>query len=243
MPTYSEITLFRDKKQYRLFIALFLSTLFSFLLVGLRLWRVPFDWSLIHSFRDLKFYRGIDGTYLFLVWNLFLAWVPYWIALSLDLLNRVIRPSNWSAGALLIAWLLFFPNAPYIVTDLLHLKVHEHVPFWFDAMLFLSFAWTGLLLGYCSVFEIERFLEERLSKTQTHRVLIASLGLAGLGVFMGRFQRWNSWDILHHPWAVVRSECAIFLNPWNHLGSLAVVMVISGFLIVGYWTLTALKTA
>ena len=204
---------------------------------------MPFDWSLIHSFHDLKMNRGTDATFLFLIWNLFLAWIPYWVALSLDLLNRIICPGRWSVGFLLLTWLVFFPNAPYIVTDLLHLKHHANVPFWYDVMMFLSFAWTGLLLGYCSLFEIERFVIERKSQPFAQRATLVALGLCGIGVFMGRFQRWNSWDIINRPGAIVRAEWTILFDPIHHIGSIAVALVISGFLTVGYLTLTALKTA
>ena len=234
---------FRDKRQYRLFLALAMSTIFSFLLIGGRLWKAPFDWSAIHSWSDLKNYRGVDATYLFLVWNLFLAWIPYWLSVSLNLLDRLIVPSRVSVGILLGSWLVFFPNAPYIVTDLLHLRPHTNVPFWYDVILFLSFAQTGLLLGYSSLFEIEHFVGRRFSQAITRGATVGALALCGFGIFMGRFQRWNSWDVLHRPLAIARSEWHIAVNPMAYLGSIAVAVVISAFLMMGYWTFSALKMA
>ena len=91
-------------------------------------------------------YAG-SGLYSFLLWNLVLAWMPLALAwmlwLSVDKLNLPILGLG-----LLPAWFLFFPNAPYIMTDLIHLKIRDDVPLWYDAALLFSFAWNGLILGF-----------------------------------------------------------------------------------------------
>lgn len=85
-------------------------------------------------------------VFLFLNWNLFLAFVP-WAVSSLMMLRPKLRQSKWMFALLLCMWLLFFPNAPYILTDLFHLHISSSMPVWFDLVLILSFAWTGLLFG------------------------------------------------------------------------------------------------
>ncbi|NJN34417.1 MAG: DUF1361 domain-containing protein [Saprospiraceae bacterium] len=185
------------------------------------------------------------GHFFFLIWNLFLAWIPYWVALTLDFWSRFSRINRQkmtlSASILLIMWLLFFPNAPYIVTDLLHLKDREIVPHWYDLMLIVSFAWTGLLLGYLSLFEIQRYLEARFSPIWVWTMLISAIWLAGFGVYMGRFQRWNSWDILTRPWAIVEQQLHVLSHPMIYLNTLGVAVVMSGFMLIGYLTLNALR--
>ena len=90
---------FRDKRQFQLFLFLSLSSIFDCFLVIYRTYYIDFDWQLIQSFSDFKLYRGAYGTFFFLIWNLFLAWIPYWFAMTLDLATR-IKPnlSRWSIG-------------------------------------------------------------------------------------------------------------------------------------------------
>lgn len=242
---YSNLTqtIFRDKRQYKLFLFLCLSTLFDCLLVFYRLHHTDFDWQIVQNFDDFKFYRGAYGTFFFLIWNLFLAWIPYWFALTLDFYTRIsLRPSSRILVVLLGLWLLFFPNSPYIVTDLLHLRDRYVMPHWYDVMMFISFAWTGLLLGYCSLFEVQRFLESRFKPFFTWSIMVGAIWLGGFGVFMGRFQRWNSWDIVTHPFRLIKQQVHVLLNPFDYLNTLGVAVVLSGFMLIGYLTLNALRT-
>jgi uncharacterized membrane protein len=239
-----QTTFFRDKRQFQLFLFLSLSSLFDCFLVFYRTYHVEFDWQLIQSFSDFKEYRGAYGTFFFLIWNLFLAWIPYWLAMTLDLATR-LKPdlSRWSICFLLGTWLLFFPNAPYIITDLLHLHERTAVPHWYDVVLFMSFVWTGLLVGYCSLFEVQRFLESRFRPTFSWFLTVLAIFLSGFGVYMGRFQRWNSWDILRNPLVLLRQQAHVLMNPMDNLATLGVAVVLSGFMLIGYLTLNALRAA
>jgi uncharacterized membrane protein len=235
-------SLFRSERQYKLFMIMCLSTLFDISLVIYRIVHTHFDTSELDDFYVIKITRGVTGTFLFLVWNLFLAWVPYWFALSLDFATRM-KPnlSAYSVGLLLVMWLLFFPNAPYIITDLLHLKDREVVPHWFDLMMIVSFAWTGLMLGYCSLFEIQHFLEQRYKPWIVWSLIGGAIWIAGFGVYMGRFQRWNSWDAFTHPFSVIGQQIHVLLNFNDYLGTLGMAVVLSGFMFIGYLTLDALR--
>ena len=235
-------SLFRDERQYKIFLILILSTLFDVSLIVYRIIHTHFDTSELGDYYVVKITRGVTGTFLFLVWNLFLAWMPYWLALALDFATR-IKPnlSAYFTGFLLVTWLLFFPNAPYIITDLLHLKDREVVPHWFDLMLIVSFAWTGLMLGYCSLFEIQHFLEQRYKRWVVWMLVCGAIWIAGFGVYMGRFQRWNSWDALTHPFAVVGQQVHVLLNFSDYLGTLGMAVVLSGFMLMGYLMLNALR--
>lgn len=233
---------FRDKRQYNLFKILCLSTLFDCALVFYRIAHTNFDLSDIDSLGEIKSTRGVYGTFFFLIWNLFLAWIPYWFALTLDFFTRLKKnPSLFSIGFLITMWLLFFPNAPYIITDLLHLRDRHVVPHWYDLMLIVSFAWTGLILGYSSLFEVQRFLEQRFKSWFVWVVTCGAIWLGGFGVYMGRFQRWNSWDAMTHPFAVVRQQAHVLANPLDYLNTFGMAIVLSGFLMIGYMTLNALR--
>ena len=241
LPKFIEL-FFRNPQQFNLFKILCLSTLFDVLLIIYRLVHTQFDVHELDSLSTIKATRG--ASFFFLVWNLFLAWIPYLIALDLDFKTRSNKtPSVFSGFFLVFLWLLFFPNAPYIITDLLHLRNFEVVPHWYDLMLIVSFAWTGLILGYCSLFEVKRFLEQRFKAWVVWAFTFVSLWLGGFGVYMGRFQRWNSWDAFTHPFAVVKQQAHVLANPFSYLSTLGMAIVLSGFLMIGFMTLNAMRRA
>lgn len=140
--------------------------------------------------------------YAFLVWNIFLAWIPFGLA-------HLASAFAWKRKYLLLTmpvfatlWLLFFPNAPYILTDLLHLHYPKHgVPLWFDALMLLWFAWTGLLLGLVSLLMMQEIVRRAFGRIAGWLFVGAVGVLCSLGIYIGRFLRWNSWDMIFSPLA------------------------------------------
>lgn len=140
------------------------------------------------------FYSG-QLLYGFLVWNLVLAWLPFLLA-TVVIMFPVKHYVTIFFGLL---WLLFFPNAPYIVTDLLHLRPRGDVPMWYDMILLFSFALTGLCLAYASLSLMQTAVTARWGGRMGWLFVLAALALGGLGVYIGRFLRWNSWDVFSKP--------------------------------------------
>ncbi len=228
-------SLFIKSRQTKLFLLLLLSSVFCCSLIGIRLSFQQIDSYALQNLNDLKQLKSCS-TFLFLIWNLFLAWVPYWIAL-------LIKPS-WESNkskiilsTLVLSWLVFFPNAPYILTDLLHLRHRPPVPFWFDMMILISFAWTGLLLGLASLFEVQKFVEEHKSRTFGVLFSIGSILLCGIGIYLGRVLRWNTWDILVHPYALVLDVVSNIMNPAATGYTIGLGFIISIFMLIAYFTL------
>ena len=147
--------------------------------------------------------------YIFMTWNIFLAWVPYVIASQL--ISYKFK-STWQRVFLFCSWLLFFPNALYIVTDLVHLRADTNVPWWFDAMFLFLNAFVGLLLAFGSLVKIESFLREHFSRRIVNVLVPALLFFGSYGVYLGRFERWNSWNIVDDPFSLLS---AIFLSVAN----------------------------
>jgi len=176
---------------------------------------------------------------MFLIWNLFLAWIPYWISLSIEKITR-LTGSRVIVGSMLICWLLFFPNAPYIVTDLLHLKSRSPIPKWYDMMVLVSFAWTGLMLGFLSLYEIQLFLKKRLHAKLVWVLTISAIILCAFGIYLGRFLRWNSWDAIINPTSLFQDIAVSFSNPMAYSNSFNITLVFSAFLFLAYLTLIAL---
>ncbi|HTP58155.1 MAG TPA: DUF1361 domain-containing protein [Spirochaetia bacterium] len=145
-----------------------------------------------------RFLYAASSSYLFLIWNLALAFFP-WLVTSV----AVLRDVKSRAAILLIAavWLLFFPNCLYILTDLIHLHRTESAPLWLDLILVLSFAWAGLCFGFVSLMDIEHFLRKRFNadRRMVAVLSVCMIYLAAFGVYVGRFWRWNSWDLLGNP--------------------------------------------
>lgn len=131
---------------------------------------------------------------LFLPWNLGLAmdpWVPAHAA--------VAARSRWFALAAGVLWLLFLPNAPYLVTDLVHLRDRPQVPHTFDVLLFSTFGLAGCVLGWASMELVHRRLAETLGRRWAAAALATVVLLTGVGVHLGRTERWNSWDAVLRP--------------------------------------------
>jgi uncharacterized membrane protein len=139
--------------------------------------------------------------YWFLLWNLVLAWVPFVfaaIAYSLASARRAVLYVLILAAAVL--WLAFFPNAPYILTDFLHLgSMGDIVPGWFDVLMLYWFAWTGLILGIVSLYLMQEIVARGLGMTAGWVFVVVAAGLGSFGIYLGRFLRWNSWDVVRRP--------------------------------------------
>ena len=178
------------------------------------------------------YYAGTTA-YLFFFWNLFLAWVPLGAALLFyGLAARQSR--NWLLllGAAVI-WFLFFPNAPYIVTDIVHLRQAAPVPYWYDLICVMAFAQTGLFLGYLSLYLMQEVIRAWLGRSAGWLFALAMLSASAFGVYLGRFLRWNSWDALVNPLDTLVDAAAV-ANPYNDIGPLAFSMTFFAFSLVCY---------
>lgn len=171
-------------------------------------------------------------TYIFLAWNLFLAWIPF--ALS----RYLIQLSNRKAILFILGiWLLFLPNAPYIITDFLHLKQRLPVPYWYDILLLFSASLNGLLLGLLSLFTVEEFLARFYGKRISGFMILSSFFLCAFGVYVGRYLRWNSWDVFTNPGGIAMQLLDRVFNPFDHLGTWSVTFLFGSFLYVMYYSL------
>lgn len=229
----------RDERQFRLLALMGVATLLDISLIlardvvaGLKRHQYsPSDWSEVAGLLGLPF-----G---FLLWNLFLAWVPYLAALRFERLSAGnAKPlARWGWFAL---WLFFLPNAPYIITDFIHLQHRPPVPVWYDMIMLFAFASTGLLLGLLSLHEVQRALRREFSMLFSQALVLLSIGLSGFGVWLGRFQRWNSWDILTNPDGLLRDILLTLTQRGELIKAAGVSGLIAGMLLVGYSVLLVL---
>lgn len=212
-----------------------------------RFWYLPTSGTLVPVFLSSllsiallagRMYRSQTLTYSFLLWNLFLAWIPYVSSLCADWLQRSSPGRRWRLFLPGVVWLAFLPNGLYLLTDFWHLQQRPAIPLWYDIGLLAAFAWTGLILTVYSLRTMHRLVHQFAGSLAGWSFAGAMAGLAGLGVYLGRFLRWNSWDLLLNPrnvWADVSVRLA---NPLQHPRTLGVTLVFAAILFVCYLAFT-----
>jgi uncharacterized membrane protein len=179
--------------------------------------------------------------FVFLLWNLFLAAIPFGLSAALHLAAR--RPKARLLLPVGAVWLLFFPNAPYLVTDLFHLEPRAGVPYWYDLALIMSCAWNGLMLAYASLMDMHTLVRQRLGFWAGWGFATVALGLSAFGVYLGRYLRFNSWDILSNPFTLFYDIVQRFLHPFHNWQTWGVTVVFWAFLLLGYATVRLLGRA
>lgn len=170
--------------------------------------------------------------FLFLLWNLFLAWIPYLI--TRYGLHQTANKGRLTWLILFVSWLLFLPNSFYILTDLFHLKGLLSIGKWFDLTLIASFAWNGLLLGILSIREMEKQVTVRFRLPSSWIFLFPVMLLNGMGVYIGRYLRFNSWDIICNPFALVSDILGLMLHPLRYHSIWIMMICFSFFLLLLY---------
>lgn len=177
-----------------------------------------------------RVFYSMEWRFIFLIWNLFLAVIPYFL-MKMALENMQNR---WISWLLFGGSLLFLPNSPYIVTDLFHLKHQASMPLWFDTLLVFSFAANGLLLFYDVLLKMHRFLEKQFSTIWAILSIITIIFLNGFGIYLGRFLRFNSWDIVTNPFGLISEIVDRFIHPLAHSRTWGMTLGYGMLFLVGY---------
>ncbi len=176
------------------------------------------------------------GLHLYLVWNLFLAWLPLLLALRIEASEKqAVR--GWQFRGTIVAWLLFFPNAPYIFTDLTHLTLPIRPRWWTDLIIILLFAITGMVLAFISLQRLQQIVTRHRGAPIGWAFVIGVVFLSAFGVYIGRFERWNSWDVITNPVALVVDSVT-----WVHWSSFKFTILFGLFLSMAYVLLYSLTS-
>jgi uncharacterized membrane protein len=181
-------------------------------------------------------YHTGDPNFRYLIWNLFLAWIPF--ALAVFVYDRWRRRGAGLTLFLLAAlWLLFFPNAPYIATDFVHLQRDPLAPYWYDAVTISAFAWMGVLLGFASLYLMQTVVRQWRGELAGWIFAVVAIGLGSLGIYLGRFLRLNSWDAVEHPSVLPRILHAVARDPFAYQEAIAVTLLFTFALMFAYFLL------
>lgn len=171
-----------------------------------------------------------------LVWNLFLAWIPFVLAYFASALPWRKTLLYLVLPVTTFLWLIFFPNAPYILTDLQHLaRESTAAPVWYDVIMLIWFSWTGLLLGLVSLYLMHEIVHRNFGRWTGWLFVFVVSGLSSFGVYLGRFVRFNSWDILNDPKEIVVTILGLAIDPSMRLVAFTILFAV--FYLFVYLTL------
>jgi uncharacterized membrane protein len=177
--------------------------------------------------------------YLFLPLNLMLAFIPYWIS-GWVIQNGLNKKKRIELFIALAVWLLFVPNSFYIITDLFHLTHVRSAPKWFDLLMIFSFAWNGIICGVISLRRVEIVISVIGGKKYSGLLIAGVMWLSGLGIYIGRFLRYNSWDILTDPFSLAGDIINMIIHPFQNGYAWGMTLCYAVFMTLLYFTIKKL---
>lgn len=183
-------------------------------------------------------YAG-ELLYIFYPWNILLALIPLYFSRQL----RNQKSSNIKAFILIAGWLLFFPNAPYLITDIFHFEERTPVPKWFDLLLVVSAAWNGMVICMVSLRQVEVYFARFLDKRWGGLIVVSFLILCSYGIFLGRYLRYNSWDVFTKPLVIIKSSLHHIWQPLEYHSIWAFTFSFAAFLSLIYFTIKRMQVS
>ncbi|GAC1390526.1 MAG: DUF1361 domain-containing protein [Candidatus Saccharimonadales bacterium] len=161
----------------------------------------------------LRFLATQDSRYSFMLWNLLLATIPLLFAYTL---HHRLQTTGWRQPInilLTLLWLGFLPNSFYLLSDLIHLKNTGEINMLYDAVLFASFIFNGYIAGFASLYIIHINLIKRIVRRQTFFIILGILLVTSFAIYLGRSLRWNSWDLVFNPFAIIFDVSESIVDP------------------------------
>jgi uncharacterized membrane protein len=187
------------------------------------------------------FYTG-QWRFAWLTWNLFLALVPYLVTrFAVHNISWIER--RWKFALLFAVWLLFLPNSFYIITDLFHLEINSRIPLWFDLALIFSFAWNGILLGVVSIRQMEKMVQLNYPSIAEWQFVYPLMLLNAFGVYIGRYLRYNTWDVLANPFQLTSDIFYLLFHPVQHRFDWSMIACYSVFMTLIYLAVKRMSKA
>lgn len=181
--------------------------------------------------------RGNGWGDWYLIWNLFLAWIPMVLTYALLAHTRHKPWSSWTGIGLTLAWLIFLPNSFYMVSDYIHLEDMARVSVLYDALTFTCFILNGLLLGFASLYMVQSMLRTRINRLQNELFAAIMLLLSSFAIYLGRDLRWNSWDVLLNPAGILFDVSERVIDPLGHPEAFTTTLIFFIFLAGLYWVM------
>jgi len=183
--------------------------------------------------------RNHNTEFSYLIWNLFLAWIPLLVGMGLTKILRHKLWSSWTALFVTLLWVTFLPNSFYMISDFIHVQEVQRVDLLYDVVMFSSFIFNGVILGFLSLYMIHQELIHRLKRTTSAGIITGVLVLCSFAIYLGRDLRWNTWDILVNPGGILIDISDILLHPSTYPHTLGIsssffVLLASLYLVAWY---------
>lgn len=182
-----------------------------------------------------RIYKTDSIHFSFLIWNLFLAGIP-WLISTILILYQNLRKKFLILIISGIIWLIFIPNSFYILTDLFHLNYKNLAPIWYDLVLIFSFAWAGIILGFASIKDVENILSEKINKKLVPLFTVSILFLISFGIYLGRILRWNSWNIINDTSGLFQDITNRISNPFEYPRTWGMTILTGILLNIIWWS-------
>lgn len=175
-------------------------------------------------------------SFVYILWNIFLAFIPFIVSSLILFYYSRKRLNNFLFVLGIFMWLIFLPNAPYIITDFIHLGEIRSIPILFDTLLIFSSATVGLILGAHSLFHIEQILNIKFSKRKTSMIIWLIILLISFGLYLGRFLRFNSWDIFVNHTSLIKNIWSLFSDPSSSIEVFLYTLMFFSFMVTFYYS-------
>jgi uncharacterized membrane protein len=161
-------------------------------------------------------WRNHSLTFDYLIYNLFLAWIPFVLTIWLQRMLRTKLWSSWIPFVLTLFWLGFLPNSFYMISDYIHLQEVSRVDLIYDVIMFSSFILNAFILGLVSLYVVHSELRKRVSLVSSWWMVTATIILTSFAIYIGRDLRWNTWDVLLNPASILFDISDRLLAPHQH---------------------------
>jgi uncharacterized membrane protein len=161
-------------------------------------------------------WRNHSLVYDYMLWNLFLAWLPLVFSLRLIYVLRTKLWSAWEPMLFTLLWLAFLPNSFYMISDFIHLRDVPRLDVLYDTVLFTSFIYTAVLLGFASMYTLHLELKKRVSVRTAGILMALTLLICSIGIYIGRYLRWNSWYVVTNPAGLLFDISDRILHPRSY---------------------------
>jgi uncharacterized membrane protein len=159
-----------------------------------------------------------------LIWNLFLAWIPFILAYFAHAISWKRSWVYMAVAVIAFLWLIFFPNAPYMLTDLQDLaRTNRGAPLWYDVIIVGWCSWTGMMLGVISLYLMQDIITRTFGRKTGWVFVFVISGLSSFGIYIGRFVRLNSWDILQNPGETAMDILGLVIDPSMRLAAFTIL--------------------
>src|SRR5215204_3598322 len=168
-----------------------------------------------------------SGRHTSLLWNLFLAWIPFMLAYFAHMVSWRRATLYLIIPIIAFLWLIFYPNAPYMLTDLQDLSRRaSDAPLWYDVIIVVWCSWTGMLLGVISLYLMQDIISRSIGRTTGWIFVFVISALSSFGIYIGRFVRLNSWDILQDPAETAQEILGLVIDPSMRLAAFTLLYTI-----------------